>query len=207
MELLGVLSMNSIKWKMALYIILFIVTGVSLVNWVFSNQIFTFQFIIDCIEKSVTIISILSVIFCKWIWKWKVFKNWLVVIPDLNGKWTGVLSSNWVDSTTEEKISSKITTLIIKQSLFKTSCVVKTDESTSYSILSEFWIDEDNQILRLVYTYQNEPRQNVQSRSRIHFGTAVLDINLGENEKLEGYYWTNRNSSGEMMFNCHEKTL
>lgn len=199
--------MNSIKWKIVLYIILIIAVVVFLINWVFSDKSFTFLFIIDCIEKSAAVISVLSIIFCKWLWKWKALKKWLVVIPNLNGKWTGVLSSNWVDPTTNEKIPSKITTLTIKQSLFKTSCVMETDESTSHSILSDFLIDEEKQILRLVYTYQNDPRQNIQSRSRIHFGTAVLDINLGENETLKGYYWNNRNSSGEMMFNCHEKTL
>lgn len=200
--------MNAVRWKNVLYIVLAVATLVSLTNWLLSDQQFTLKFIIDCIGKSVTIISILSVAFCVHFWKCKIFQKWLVLIPNLNGVWTGYIASDWINPTTGEKIPVILTTLTIKQSLFITSCVIKTQESKSRSILSSFVIDEDNQIMQLAYTYQNEPDQNIQERSRMHFGTAVLDISIQNGGYvLEGKYWTNRKTSGQMTFSCQEKPL
>ena len=74
-ELFGVLSMNSIRWKTALYIILVITAVVFLVNWLFSDQIFTFQFVVDCIGKSVSLITLLSGLFCTRLWKCRIFQK------------------------------------------------------------------------------------------------------------------------------------
>lgn len=200
--------MNAIRWKNALYIVLVVATLVSLVNWFLGDKQFTLKFIIDCIGKSVTAISILTGVFCGHFWKCKIFQKWLVLIPNLNGEWTGYIASDWNNPTTGEKIPAIFTTLTIKQSLFKTSCVIKTQESKSRSILSSFVIDEDNQIMQLAYTYQNEPDQNIQERSRMHFGTVVLDISIRNGGYvLEGKYWTNRKTSGQMTFSCQEKPL
>ena len=50
-----------------------------------------------------------------------------------------------------------VVTLTIKQSLFKISCIIKTDESESRSKTASFSIDLDNQVEQLIYTYQNIP--------------------------------------------------
>ncbi|SRR5258708_38232134 len=48
----------------------------------------------------VTVYVILSVIFTKWLWRWRIFKGWLVPSPDLQGTWQGELRSNWKDPRT-----------------------------------------------------------------------------------------------------------
>lgn len=205
-DIFGVLTMNAIKWKSALYIILGLTTLVSVTNWFISGQQFTVKFVIDCFSKSVTLITIVVGLFCSHLWKLKWFQKWLVLIPNLNGKWTGYICSNWINKETGEKIPPIFTTLNIKQSLFKTSCVIQTGESKSHSILSSFWIDEDNQILKLTYTYRNEPDLNIQDRSRMHYGTVILDINIRNGGYvLEGSYWTSRNTCGQLAFSCQEK--
>lgn len=198
--------MNVIRWKIVPYIVLAVVAIVSLVNWFFSDRLFTFEFVIDCIVKSVSLITVLSGMFCAHFWKCKLFSKWLVLVPDLNGKWTGYICSDWIDPQTGEKAPNVIANLTIKQSLFKTSCVIKSNESSSRSLVSQFLIDEENQVLKLTYIYQNEPDQIIQDRSRIHFGTTMFDICYRNNGYvLTGKYWTNRGTSGQIKFSCQEK--
>ena len=67
-------------------------------------------------------------------------------------------------------------------------------------------MDSDNQKNQLVYTYQNDPKQTIQNRSRIHYGTAILNIKRKKNAMLlEGDYWTGRNTSGSMSFSRQRK--
>lgn len=50
----------------------------------------------------------------------------------------------------------------------------------------------------LVYIYFNEPRAEIQDRSAIHYGTAMLKIS--KHKELTGNYYTGRNSKGSMKF-------
>lgn len=193
--------MNSIRWKTALYIILVITAVVSLVNWLFSDQIFTFQFVVDCIGKSVSLITLLSGLFCTRLWKCRIFQKWLVLIPNLNGLWEGGIESTWIDPKTNEKKSAIPAILIVNQSLFKTSCLIKTDESMSRSITANFVIDKENQVCKLVYTYQNDSNQTLREKSPIHYGTAALDIQERNGKILLcGNYWTDRKTNGYLSF-------
>lgn len=193
--------MNAIKWKRVLYIILVIVAITCIICWYTGDQIFTVSFLKKCIESSVTAITALSVFFCNVAWKWKIFKGWLVLVPNLNGCWTGEIVSNWVNPETNEKLPPIGATLTIKQSLFKTSCVLETKESSSHSKVSGFIIEPDNQVCQLVYTYLNDPSMAIQDRSRIHHGTAMLNIKEKNSTIiLSGSYWTGRESSGQMDF-------
>lgn len=193
--------MNAVKWNRVLYIILVIAAVTSLICWYTGDQIFTGGFVKNCIGSSVTVITVLSWFFCNVAWKWEFFKGWLVLVPNLNGCWTGKIVSNWVDPETDEKLLPIDATLTIKQSLFKTSCVLETKESSSYSIASGFIIEPDNQVCQLVYTYRNNPSLTIQDRSSIHYGTAMLDIKeKNSTTVLYGSYWTGRESSGQMDF-------
>lgn len=198
--------MNAIKWNRALYILLGIAAITWGICWLLGNQKFTFDFVLECIGTSVTVITAISWFFCNVAWKWKIFSKWLVLVPDLNGCWSGKLISDWIDPATKCPVSTIDVTLSIKQSLFRTSCVLKTGESTSRSVASAFIIEPDNQVCKLVYTYQNDPDQTIQDRSRIHYGTAMLDIKA-ENQSfvLDGSYYTGRKTSGQMNFKCDEK--
>ena len=197
--------MNAIKWNRALYILLGIAAITSGVCWLLGDQKFTFNFVLECIGTSVTVITAISWFFCNVAWKWKIFRKWLVLVPDLNGCWSGTLISDWIDPETKRSVPPIDATLSIKQSLFRTSCVLKTGESSSRSIASTFIIEPDNQVCKLVYTYQNDPDQTIQDRSRIHYGTAMLDIKA-ENQSvvLDGSYFTGRKTSGQMNFKCEE---
>jgi len=191
--------MKNINIKYALFAII----GVSIV--VFFGLIFLFKideitFIktIKLLPKVVTIDLIIIAIFSSLLWKLRIFKGWLVPFPNLNGTWKGTIQTTWVDPKTNERPAPIPAILTIKQSFFKISCVMRTGEMTSRSIISDFALDKDNQMKRLIYSYDSNPIQTVKERSPQHCGTMVLDIVEGKKKKLIGEYWTGRKTTGNI---------
>ena len=145
--------------------------------------------------------------FIKWGWKISIFRGWLVVVPDLNGTWKGTLQTSWKNPETGGIPGPIDAYLVIKQSLFKMSCVQMTRESKSWSSSSAISIDPDNQIKILDFVYSNKPRVGVHDRSNAHDGACSLEIIESNPKKLEGKYWTDRNTKGEMLFKYEGKQL
>ena len=93
--------------------------------------------------------------------------------------------------------------LTVKQTFTKISLKYKSDESSSFSIIAD--IIDDHDVNQLIYTYQNDPKANIQERSPIHHGTAIL--NIDNIDKIEGNYFTERGTVGYMVFTvCPQKT-
>lgn len=191
--------MKSINTKISLWIILIIATMIFFIKYLFSQQeIISLSFIIDCLSDSVFIIGILAFLFNKYLWKLKIFQNWLVLIPDLNGIWEGTICSNWINPKTGEKIEPIKTKLSIVQSLIHISCVLTTGEMRSTSLSEFFQINKNKQILELSYIYISEPNMSVRHRSPIHHGAIIFNINKLDNGNIElfGNYWTERTTTG-----------
>ena len=144
------------------------------------------------ISKTVFVLTLISSLFISFGWKWRIFKGWLVVIPDLSGKWIGIMYSNYKNPPLEIPMEIEIF-----QTFFHTMVKLKTGESQSVSLVASFDIDKDKGIKRLIYSYHNIPKATVQDRSAIHYGTTILDISEDE-AVLNGCYWTNRASKGDM---------
>lgn len=183
---------KAVKTKPMTYIAAIIVVGVVFVMYWLGVEI-SYWFLMKCISTSVALLTVVFFVFCKWIWKWPIFKKWLVLVPNLNGIWTGTIESNWINPETGEKVPAIDATLKIKQSLFSVSCVMETSEMKSWSVAAEFILDPDNQVSQLVYTYNSTPLQHIQKRSRMHYGTVMFDI---ESEEMKGNYWTGRETAG-----------
>ena len=118
---------------------------------------------------------------------WKI--NPLEKTPVLKKKYWGKIFSTY------EQIE-KNATLMIKQTLLSISISVITEESKSESICAS--IEKINGEWKLSYTYLNTPKASVRNRSAIHYGTALLCVD--NNKKLEGQYYTDRNTTGDMKF-------
>lgn len=191
--------MKNINLKYALFAII----GVSIVvffglTFVFKIDEITFIKTIKLLPKVVTIDLILIAIFSSFLWKLRIFKGWLVPFPNLNGTWKGTIQTTWVDPKTNERPAPIPAILTIKQSFFKISCVMRTGEMTSRSIISDFVLDKDNQMKRLIYSYDSNPIQTVKERSPQHCGTMVFDIVEEKKKKLIGEYWTWRKTTGNI---------
>lgn len=186
-----------INTKIALYFLIIVAVIVLIADWFIFGQILTVGFVFKYVSGAVTIITIIGFSFCRFFWKCKLFKKWLVLIPDLNGNWEGVIESSWVNPETKEKLEPIKAELTIKQSLFHISCIMKTTEMKSQSITAGFNIVPDDQVYQMVYTYMSIPKQNIQERSRIHYGTIIFDMqNNCDCNEMTGNYWTGRNTNG-----------
>jgi len=146
----------------------------------------------------VTIYVVITLLFTKWAWKWRIFRGWLVPLPNLQGTWKGNLHSTWIDPVTGQKIAPKNIVLVIRQTFSSISCVVFTDESDSYSTTAQINQDDESGIFRISYNYINRPRSAVRDRSEIHDGAAILKIVSSPKRKLEGEYWTSRKTTGDI---------
>jgi hypothetical protein len=187
--------MKNINLKVSLWIVLIIAVIVFAVSYLFSEKpLHIFQYIIHSLSTSVSVIVVIAFLFDRYFWKLAVFKGWFVLIPNLNGKWKGSISSEWINPDIKEKAKPRETSLSIKQSLSNISCIMNTKEMKSNSITSDFRIDTNNQILELSYIYRSEPNANVRERSQIHYGAIVFDIL--ELKKLKGNYWSDRKTTG-----------
>lgn len=145
-------------------------------------------------------------LFATWLWRWKGLQGWLVPFPDLSGTWQGFVQTNWkdADGNTPKPIPAILT---IKQSFGKMSCVMRTSEMESHSYLEGFCLDKDAQIRRLCYSYTSKPKATLRERSTPHDGTVLLNIIGKPVHKLEGEYWTQRNTIGSVSLKFLTKAL
>lgn len=143
--------------------------------------------------------SLLIWLFVKYCWKWTVFYDWFVPFPNLNGTWTGEIKSNYIEKNTGKKIEEIKATLEIRQSFVYTHCLLKTTTMESSSFVSQFDINKEKQQLKLVYSYGGEPNLLLKDKNPSHFGTAMLNIE-DKGATLKGSYWTDRKTTGELIF-------
>ena len=144
------------------------------------------------ISTGISATAIITVLFVSWAWKWRIFRGWLVPIPNLNGKWEGRIFYKEEGEDKSRKVS-----VDIKQTFLYIVVRFCSKESKSLSFCGSFNIDEKRGIRQLIYSYQNDPYSIIRERSAVHFGTTKLDISP-DNSVLEGEYWTSRKTLGSI---------
>lgn len=156
--------------------------------------------LLKTVPMVITVDLIIWEVFKHWAWKWKYFRPWLLRIPNLNGEWEGTIHPNGNGATVVQSPEPIAAILCIRQSLTNISCVVRTDQMKSSSIVAGIRIDPEEQVSELTYTYQSVPKSSVRQQSPLHFGTALLEFHDGPSQKLTGEYWTTRHTTGEIEF-------
>lgn len=146
------------------------------------------------VSTTISINIILWMLFIAWAWKWKIFYPWLVPFPNLSGDWEGTIKSNWKEKELEP-IPIEVS---ITQNFFNVQVRIKTKESRSYSIGASFDIDNERGFQQLFYTYLNTPKAGVRERSEIHYGSTILNFDGFKVKKMDGEYWTDRETTGEI---------
>jgi hypothetical protein len=175
--------------------ILFVLGSISPFDWVAA---------IRELPEAIALYVIAGIIFVKWVWRWPFLNGWLVKMPDLQGTWKGELRSDWIDPQTKKGIPPIPATLVIKQDFSQIDCVLMTKESESYAVSANFNLAPGKD-LYLAYSYTNRPKTNIRDRSPIHDGAALLKVIQKPSLALEGEYWTNRKTKGEMSFHFASK--
>lgn len=150
---------------------------------------------------TVQVASIL--LFNNFLWKFRIFRKWLVAFPDLSGTWLGTLKSDYVNPETKNRVNPIPCMLVIKHKYKKIRIILQTAESISQSFSEEIEFDSDKHQKRISYSYTNEPNTLLDYRSNSHRGTVVLAL-INDNE-LIGHYYTDRKTKGEMSFKFYTK--
>jgi hypothetical protein len=155
----------------------------------------------------VGIITGVATLFIRYAWSWKVFQGWYVRRPDVRGTWKVELQSDWINPETKQPIPTIVAYAAIRQSLTSLSLRLMTPESKSKLIAHSIELEEDG-VYRLAGVYRNEPNIGLQGRhSNIHHGALSLEIYGSPPTNLEGHYWTDRNTRGEMKLSNRVATL
>ncbi len=142
--------------------------------------------------------------FDRWAWHWKIFYPWLVSTPYLEGTWKGKIDSNWVDSETNQKKESIEVYLVIRQKFSKAHARLITKESSSELLAGEIVRNAD-ETWQFVSAYRNTPKMMVRKRSPIHLGAMILSVKGQPPTGLEGQYWTDRSTQGDVTFSGFNK--
>lgn len=146
-----------------------------------------FYDVYSSIGETISITVIFACVYEKQLWRYNPFEK----TPVLSKKYNGILKSSY--DNIEREVS-----LQIKQTLFSIQIILTTGESKSKSISSS--LDDILGEQQLTYCYLNTPNAEVRHRSEIHYGTAMICV---DNPKvLKGQYFTDRKTTGDMVFNA-----
>lgn len=182
--------MNINIWlTIILLLIRCLVSWTDVKNMLETGHIFSLGYnFLGFIGEAIGIAAIVMAVFNKWAWKWK-WLHWMHDVPVLARNYKGIFISDY-DGV------KRFGMLVINQTFLTVTVQLKTDESNSRSLTASF--SEVQSVKHLIYNYQNDPRAEIQDRSPIHYGTAML--NVSNPMILEGNYFTGRKSRGSMRF-------
>jgi hypothetical protein len=148
------------------------------------------------LSLAISVAYYLLVVFDGWLWRlWPISR--LSHRPVLRGTWKGKLQSTWTEPSTESQIDPIEIFLAIRETYSTISMRVMTKESSSRSLVASLEAPRDD-VARVSSTYQNVPRLLIQDRSRIHHGALMLDVEGVPPKGLNGFYWTDRDTKGEV---------
>jgi|BarGraNGADG00212_1021973.scaffolds.fasta_scaffold10021_2 SMODS-associating 2TM, beta-strand rich effector domain len=97
--------------------------------------------------------------------------------------------------------------VIITQSYWSISVRQYTVESRSESKAAMWSGGSTSSNKILTFTFANMPKQELESRSRSHLGTAAVDVVGSQPRILSGYYFTDRYTKGDMTLALFDRSV
>jgi hypothetical protein len=159
------------------------------------------------LPEAIAVYTVLQLIFTSWLWRVPFFQGWLVPFPNLQGTWEGTLESTWIDPGTGQPRLAIPVILVVQQSFSSISCAMLSQESSSFSNAAQITAEDETAVLRLSYNYTNRPKAAVRDRSQMHDGAATLRIITAPQLALEGEYWTDRKTTGDIRLTFKSRKL
>jgi len=147
---------------------------------------------------TVSVVVLIMAGFNKWFWKWKIFHGWLVVRPVFTGTWKAELVSNYVLPETGVKIPPIPAYLVVRQTYLNVSVRLFSAETSSRLLAGQLQQSDDGEWV-FYGVYWDTPRVAVRDRSQIHHGAVELRLGGADQiSQLEGHYWTDRGTMGDI---------
>jgi hypothetical protein len=126
----------------------------------------------------------------------------LKILKNLRGTWQVKLQSNQKDPVTNLYVNPTITYLVLRQKLLTLNARMFTSDSTSDFIATRIKKAKDG-TYNYIAVYRNESNISVRDNSPMHYGALLLSIQLGLATNLDGHYWTDAGSQGELRSVAH----
>lgn len=147
-----------------------------------------------------TVLFALITIFDRYLWRWWKVPALLKTGPVLRGTWRGTLRPT--DGSNRDITAY----LSVRQTYSAVAFRLFTEESTSESSSALLTTRPDGLTIS-EYSFENVPRDSVRQQSQIHFGAARLESVGPRPSRLEGSYFTSRQTSGELVFDEYNPAI
>lgn len=128
------------------------------------------------------------------LWRARLLQGWFVKRPALWGTWRVTIKTNW-GSADAASIDGF---MCIRQTFSQVSLRLLTEESSSVTLAEQISFAPDGTV-RVYAIYRNEPNIDVRTRSSIHYGAILLDVQGTPPDTLAGHYWTDRGTAGSII--------
>lgn len=135
--------------------------------------------------EAISFACMLTMFYEKVLWRYNPFES----TPKLSKKYKGTIKSSYDNI-------ERSAALEIHQTLLSVSVILISNESKSKTLSAS--IDDVLGEKQLTYCYLNTPKSEFRHRSEIHYGTATLC--LSDTKELNGQYYTDRKTIGDMHF-------
>ncbi|MBR3133730.1 MAG: hypothetical protein IKG42_06760 [Clostridia bacterium] len=159
------------------------ICGIAIISFIIIKWLFKDLEIWDELTYASTFTSFVVILYVTILWRINPFEK----IPKLKKEYIGTLISTYDNKKRDVKI-------IIKQNLFETKIIFKSNESSSKSITANFYDEYGTQMLS--FGYINNPKAMYKDKSPIHYGLCILEIK--DKNHLEGQYFTDRCTRGDI---------
>ena len=136
----------------------------------------------------------------RWLWRLRFVQPWLVHMPNVRGTWRAKIQP------TGSEMSSLDGYMVIRQTHSTISLRLLTAESAS-EILAAKVIKADDATFSIAGVYRNTPKLSVRAGSPAHYGAILLTIHGEPPVSLDGQYWTDRSSQGEIILSHRRRRL
>jgi SMODS-associating 2TM, beta-strand rich effector domain len=181
--------------------------GLTVVLWavvlIFQHQPVSVQMLTP-FSYVLTGLSFCLLLWDRWLWRWYIFRGWFNKRPDLLGTWKGVVHSNWSDDETKQGRGPIDVYLVIRQTYTTIDVRLFSEESSSVSLSGNIFNDAVG-VCTLAVAYRNTPRILKRGRSPINHGGMLLSLVGKPVHKLDGEYWTDRGTMGEITLTTRSK--
>jgi len=146
-----------------------------------------------------TAVGLLAIAVDKYLWKLPFIQRF-VPRPHIGGSWLTTIQPSKDSRIPEGGNRGPIeAAVVIEQTLWSLHITLLTGESSSQSVAASIARNgESNERWSVTYVYQNEPKQEHRRRSPVHRGASNLQATGGSPKQMEGTYWTDRFTAGDM---------
>lgn len=127
-----------------------------------------------------------------WKWLWKVVPSLnTILFPNLEGNWKMTIHFE-----SNGRKGEVIADAVIRQDFISISMEVESADSDSKTLIAQPKKDPESGTPNLYYVYQVEPKTGDLASRNPYKGSAILRYCRKDGEKLEGNYFTSRNTFG-----------